>query len=295
MVLENLDSAGEISKRVDRLLRAADAYGRYPTPVEDIVKAAELGHADDYVLDESMISKAPAYLRTLLRSAKDKIQGLVDRRARVIHISPNLDNEGKRRFVMLHETTHHILPHQQDLLYADDHETLAPSTNRLFEREANQGAAELLFQRTRFTQEAADTEVSTAAIWALAQRYGSSFHAAVRRYAETHPGAVAAIVLDRTPHGGYPPTWTRHEYMASTAWIARFGPARWPRMMNAHTYPFLSALVVPGLDQVSFTDINGASVTVRVDAYQTPYRSFVLLWIPQRRRLLPRRKILIAP
>ncbi|HEX5403184.1 MAG TPA: ImmA/IrrE family metallo-endopeptidase [Pseudonocardiaceae bacterium] len=198
-MLENLDSAEEISTRVDRLLRAADAYGRFPTPVDDIVKAAELGHADDYVLDESRISEAPAYLRTLLRSARTKVQGLVDRRARVIHISPDLDNEGKRRFVTLHETTHHILPHQQDLLYADDNETLAPSTNRLFEREANQGAAELLFQRTRFTQDAADSVTSIATIRALAEQYGSSFHAAVRRYAETHPGAVAAIVLDRPP------------------------------------------------------------------------------------------------
>jgi hypothetical protein len=65
-------------------------------------------------------------------------------------------------------------------------------------------------------------------------------------------------------------------------------------MMNAHTYPFLTALAVPELEQVSLTDISGTPVTVRVDAYQTPYRSFVLLWIPQRRRLLPRRKILIA-
>ncbi len=290
-----LESAEEINKRVDRLLRAADACGRFPTPVEDIVKAAELQSADDYVLDESLIQKAPAYLRRLLRSAKDKIQGLVDRRARVIHISPLIENEGKRRFVTLHETTHHILPHQRDLLYADDHETLSRGTNRLFEREANQGAAELLFQRTRFTADAADTEISIAAIWALTERYGSSFHSAVRRYAETHPGAVAAIVLERTPRLSDPPTWARQECMTTSTWNARFGSATWPQMMNANTYPFLAALTVPALNQVDLTDLSGAPVNVRVEAYQTPYRSFVLLWIPQRRRLLPRRQVLTAP
>ncbi|WP_410597869.1 ImmA/IrrE family metallo-endopeptidase [Amycolatopsis sp. lyj-23] len=292
--MESLESAADINKRVDRLLRAADAYGRFPTPVEDIVAAAKLVQADGYVLDESMISQAPAYLRTLLRSAKQKIQGLVDRRERVIHISPDIDHAGKRRFVALHETTHDILPHQQDLLYADDTETLAAGTRRLFEREANQGAAELLFQRTRFENDAADMEISSGAIRALAERYGSSLHAAVRRYAETHPGQVAAIVLSRTPTTSNPPTWARQECMATPGWTAQFGPARWPRLMTATDYPFLTALTLPSLGHVQLPDMNGNAIMVQVDAFQTPYTSFVLLWSPQRRRLLPRRKIYVA-
>lgn len=156
------------------------------------------------------------------------------------------------------------------LLYADDHETLSPSTNRLFEQEANQGAAELLFQRTRFTQDATDTEISIAAIWDLTHRYDSSFHAAIRRYAETHPGAVAAIVLDRTPSSTDPHIWARQEIMTTPAWTARFGPTRWPRMMNAHRYPFLAALTIPNLEHVRLTDNSGAPATVRVDTYQTP-------------------------
>jgi hypothetical protein len=64
---QELESAGEINSRVDRLLRAADAYGRFPTPVDDILEKANLTEADDYVLDESLIQKAPAYLRSLLK------------------------------------------------------------------------------------------------------------------------------------------------------------------------------------------------------------------------------------
>lgn len=130
-MLGDLDSADDISRRVDRLLRKADAYGRFPRPVDDIVAAAQLTYADDYVLDESAIRKAPAYLRGLLRSARNKIQGLVDRRARVVHISPAIEHSGKRRFVTLHETTHQILPHQHDLLYADDRETLCRNESTL--------------------------------------------------------------------------------------------------------------------------------------------------------------------
>lgn len=294
-MLSDLEAADDICKRVDRLLRAADAYGRFPTPVDDIVAAAQLTFADDYVLDESAIRKAPAYLRGLLRSAKNKVQGLVDRRARVVHISPNIEHAGKRRFVALHETTHQILPHQRDLLYADDHETLSPTTNRLFEQEANQGAAELLFQRHAFTRDAVDMEISVAAIWALAERYGSSFHAAVRRYAETHPGPVAAIVLDRTPATSEPPTWVRRECVATSAWLSIFGPARWPRVMNAYKYPFLAAITNPDLGGVQLSDMRGEARHVRVDSYQTPYSTFVLLWRPQSRNIMPRRKVVIAP
>lgn len=293
-MLEDLDSADEITTQVDRLLRDADAYGRFPTPVDDIVAAAKLVQADDYVLDEKLISKLPASMRTILRGAKNKIQGLVDRRARVVHISPSIDNEGKRRFVMMHETTHDILPYQRDLLYADDHETLSPATNRLFEREANQGAAELLFQRTRFAKDAADSEISIDAIWGLASRYGSSFHAAFRRYAETYPGAVAAIVLDRTSIADDPPTWVRQECMATKAWTARFGTDQWPVRMSTLRFPFLAALAFPSLGKVEITDASGDAVAVRVDACQNGYKNFVLLWVPPRRRILPRRKIQVS-
>lgn len=288
-----LESAGEIDTRVDQLLRAASAYGRFPTPVEDIVRVAELTTSDEYVLDESLISKAPAYLRDLLRSARQKIQGLVDRQARVVHVSSAIEHEGKRRFVTLHETIHHVTPHQQDLLYADDHETLARTTRLLFEREANHGAAGLLFQRNRFAKDAADLEISTASIWLLADRYGSSFHAAIHRYAETHPGIVAAIVLERTARLSSPLTWRREEYMSTLKWNERFGRPTWPVMMRSDQFPFLATLDVPQLDEVELLNLAGESESVKVDVCQTPYKSFVLLWVPQR-RLRRARRVRIA-
>ena len=288
-----LGSAGEINSRVDRLLRAADAYGRFPTPVEDIVVAAELTEADDYVLEESFIKKAPAYLHKLLRSAKQKIQGLVDRRARVVHVSPAIENVGKKRFVKLHETVHHICPHQQDLLYADDHETLSRSTYRLFEREANHGAAELLFQRDTFARDAADLAISTATVWHLAERYGSSFHAALHRYAEVHPGIVAAVVLERTPRSTAPPTWRHEEILSTKKWNEKFGAPIWPALMRSDRYPFLAVLDYSEIDETTMQNLSGDVETVKVDVCQTPYKNFILLWVPQR-RLRPVRKVRVA-
>jgi hypothetical protein len=297
-MLQDLEAADDISVAADRLLRAASAYGRFPTPVEDLVSTGQLCEAADYVLDESLIAQAPTYLRALLRSARHKIQGLLDRRARVIHISPAIQHAGKRRFVMLHETAHHILPHQRDLLYADDHETLSPATRRLFEREANQGAAELLFQRQQFAKDAADLQVCTAAVWDLAMRYGSSFHAAIRRYAETSPGAVAAIVLEPTPLSCHPPRWRREEVMASPAWIRRFGAPAWPRLVDARACPFVAALDFPRLSGAALRDLAGETVEISVDACTTPYHSFLLLWVPPPRRplwLARPRAVRIAP
>ena len=289
-MLEDLESAAEIDKRVDHLLRAADAYGRFPTPVDDIIAAAKLTQVNDYVLDDSKIAKAPAYLRSLLRSAKQKIQGLVDRQERVVHISPDIEFEGKRRFVKLHETTHGILPHQQDLVYADTNETLSLATRRLFEREANQGAAEFLFQRNHFKRDANDNEIGMAAIWLLAERYGSSFHAALRRYAECHEAAVAAIVFNPTPVALTPRTWKRNEAMATSAWQDRFGPVTWPTRMNAVSYPFVAALDF-ALEEVALVDQAGERVPVRVEVQSNGYKRFALLWIPQQRRLIRPRRV----
>lgn len=289
-MLEDLESAEEIDRQVDRILRAADAYGRYPTPVDDIVAAASLTQADDYVLSDSKIAKAPAYLRSLLRSAKHKVQGLVDRRERVVHVSPDIDHEAKRRFVKLHETTHEILPHQKDLIYADTNETLALSTKRLFEREANQGAAELLFQREQFKRDANDFEIGMAAVWLLAERYGSSFHAALRRYAECHEAAVAAIVFNHTPIALTPKTWKREEAMVSPAWRGIFGPANWPVRVDSVNHPFVAALDFP-VEKIRIQDSAGSSVTVRVEAQSNTYKRFAILWIPPKRRVLKPRKV----
>jgi len=114
-------------------------------------------------------------------------------------------------------------------------------------------------------------------------------------YAETHPGAVAAIVLDRTPAMSEPLTWVRHEFVSTPSWSAKFGPARWPRAMSTYKYPFLAAITNREVQEAQLADIRGGISLVRVDAYQTPYRTFVLLWLPPPRRFLPRRRVVVVP
>lgn len=291
-MLEDLDAASDIARHVDALLKRADAYGRYPTPVDDIVSAAGLTEAPDFVLDSAALALLPSHLRSAMRRASLKLQGALDRRERVVHITDLVTHDGKRRFVKLHEVTHDLLPHQRALVYADDQETLSPTTKSRFEQEANQGAAELLFQRESFSLDGRGLAVGAPAIAYLAERYGSSLHAAFRRYAETHQQPVLVLRLHSTSNSDG--SYTRHEQPCSPSWIARFGVPCFPRRLQPAQQPFLSALDHE-VDQVLINDLAGTPVRVSVEAFDNTYSQFLLLWVPpHKRRLLRPRPVRVV-
>jgi hypothetical protein len=149
-MLGDLDSGADIAHHTERLLRAAGANERLPTPVEDIVAAAKLKEAKESWLSEPALRGVPEYLARKIRRLRGKAHAALDRKTHEIHISPTIDHDGQRRFKALHEVTHDILPWQDDVAYADDGMTLSWSTHVKFEQEANQGSAELLFQRDLF-------------------------------------------------------------------------------------------------------------------------------------------------
>lgn len=283
-MLEDLDSAQGIEQRTHALLKAADAYGRYPTPVDDIVSARGLLEADDFTLDEGVLAAMPKAVRDLVRRGFRGLRGALDRRERTVHVSELVTHEGRKNFVKLHEVTHDLLPWQQQLVHTDNEETLSPSTNRLFEQEANQGAAELLFQRHGFTHDARSLEIGVASVAHLAQRYGSSLRAAFRRYAETHQGAVHVLCLSKMPNSDG--SYDRQETPRSPKWVERFGNTRYPRRLHPSAYPFLAA-IDHGLSEVPMLDLTGVRVNVRVETMNTGYAEIMMLWVkPQHRRLL---------
>ena len=88
----------------------------------------------------------------------------------------------------------------------------------VFEREANQGSAELLFQVDLMKRIAKDypTDVSTPV--QLAAMFGASMHSTFRRWIEDHRGQVCGIVVDPVPTSVSPPTFRRFEVVTSLAW-----------------------------------------------------------------------------
>ncbi len=293
-MLRDLESGKEIRRQVDRLLLTADAYGRFPTPVEDIVAAAKLTVSRENPLDQSALKLMPAYLRAKMRSVLQKVQGALDRRERLVHVNPQVDRESRRRFVLLHETTHAVLPHQQDLVFADDMETLAPSVKQLFEQEANQGAAELLFQLDRFGTEVNDHLTSLATVQLLSERYGASFHATARRFAEVNKNAVALVVFDPKPADGQQRLWRRREVVYSKQWETSFGRPRWPVIMSPIRHSFVSSLDVPDYRATTMNGLAFEGHTVQLDVVKTPYNAFVLLWFAPKRRLIQPRKVSVV-
>ncbi len=106
-------------------------------------------------------------------------------------------NEKRSRFSTLHEVAHFILPEHQERIFLDDDETLSWWTRMRLEREANQIAAELLFQGQRFTREAIDCRLSLQTVLDLGPKYGASYEAAGRRFAERHVLPCALLVYDK--------------------------------------------------------------------------------------------------
>ena len=300
-MLEDLDSHKDIARLTDRLLRQADAYGRYPTPVEDILAAADLEEDPDTFLSESSIARMPAHMRAVLRRAAGKVHAALDRKTRVVHINPATDLTGQKAFKRLHETAHDLFPWQHvdtgRIGFADDEMTLSPRTTIRFEREANQGAAELLFQRERFAEVAADYAVGCGAVAELVQLFGGSRHATFRRYVESHPSTIAGVVLGPRPCGRDPLAFQRREAMCSASWRGRFeDPAVWPAVLRSDPFSFVEqarACIAFGPPEGDWTHIdrNNAPTELKVEAMSNSYNTFVLVWLPRRERLKRRRVI----
>jgi hypothetical protein len=288
--LENLDDIRNVARAV---LRKADASDRLPTPVDDIVAGSGLVESDDYILSESKILQAPRELRKLLRSAGRKIRGALDRRERVLHVSPSIDLPAQRQFLRCHGTMHDALPWQRDLM-GDTNRTLAPDIEFRFEREANQGGAELLFQLDLLARVARDYPTDITTPVSLAALFGASIHATFRRWIEAHAKPVCGLVLDPRPVSTSPPTFRRFEIVESESWKSRYGHNRFPTQLASTTYGFLAPLgsLWPGEIDVywALDDRNEEMTTVRVQSFCNTYRVLVLLWLPAKESFIARHR-----
>lgn len=113
----------------------------------------------------------------------------------------------RTRFSIFHEIAHYVLPeHVEETFqkkaflektFVDTDKTLSWTTKVRFEREANQFAADLLFQGNRFAEESLSLPLSVKTVLDLAPRYGASYEAALRRYTESQVVPCALVVHDK--------------------------------------------------------------------------------------------------
>jgi len=289
-----------IGQAADRLLRKADAYGRWPTPVDDLIAAADLVEPDHSMLSNFVLEQAPAHLRGIMRKLSGRVRAVLDRKEREIHVDPTIQSQGRLAFHKLHEVSHDMFEWQKALGFADDDATLSLSTRKLFEWQANQGAAELLFQRNGFRDVAREYTTSMAAVVELAALVGSSAHATFRRFVEVQDFAVAGVVMDISPCAHDPLAYRRHEAICSESWETQFGgTSAWPKVLRGQPYAFVtsaeSARTSGSAVHVNFVlpNLRNEPVSVNAEVYCNQYGFLVLIWVPRREHL--RRRRIIVP
>ncbi len=190
-----------VEARARQLLDRAGAWDRLPTPVDDIVAAANLRVASNSVFDAESIlefvKKKTAAAAHSLKAALSKVLGIYDANEQIIHIDFGV-GKSKQSFLKLHETGHHELPaHRQVFsLFQDCEQTLAPQVADQFEREANNFARFALFQGGAFKALAADMAMGVRTPIDLAKKFGASIYASAREFARTHHKACVVYVLD---------------------------------------------------------------------------------------------------
>jgi hypothetical protein len=190
---------------------------------------------------------------------------------------------------------HDALPWQRELVVlGDTHRTLSPDIEFLFEREANQGGAELLFQLGLLGRIARDYPTDITTPIALAELFGASIHATFRRWIEYHTNPVCGLVLDPEPLRTSPLTFRRFEVVESDSWKRRYGSNRFPKQLASTTHLFLAALGPPCGGQIDtywgLDDSNHEMTTVRVQSFSNTYRTFVLLWLPVKEPFIARHR-----
>lgn len=275
-----------VEERAQRLLDRADAWNRFPVPVNDILSAAEVIVAPKSAFDSTAIgsylkSKA-ADARSRVKRAMSKVLGLYDAATAVIHVDSTVV-PAKQTFLKLHETGHHDIPTHRRIFrfFQDCKKTLDPDIADQFEREANNFARFLLFKDRTFAENAADCELGIKTPMTLAKRFGASLYASVREYARTNQRACVVIVLD-------PPETTessgRHAVVRriepSASFLTRFGRPTFELVGTDH--PLWSAIPVGRRMTrplpMTIPDLNGQEHECLAEAFDTTYNILILLY-----------------
>ncbi len=281
------EELGRIRRYVLALLREADSLGEVPTPLGQVMQAAELVAAGEVTLHAEERRKLRHRFGDLVDHVWSKLQGVIHFGAREIWINPEM-YPLRKRFVLGHEIGHYVLPEHRELFaYLDDKKRLRPDVRDLYERQANQAAIELLAQGDRLRREADDSPLTMDVIDGLAGRFRISMQATARRIVEeTRQDCALAISFRGSATGMLMP----HHLYCSDSFEKRF---RWKTTGCAETLVRQSlAAAIESVEQYEpllVTDSHGRGSALAVDAVQTP-RAVLILFraLPARSRILQR-------
>lgn len=272
-----------IRRAAEQALRGGGGFGRWPTPVSDIMTAAKVVLAPPEALTERFILGLRRRFTAGLKRAIEKVRGIYDAVARLIYVDASL-LEVKQTFVKLHETGHAVIPHQKGVyaMVEDCRKTLEPDIADLFDREANVFASEVLFQLDGFITEARDSPFGLRVPLALGKRYGASCYAAIRQYVMKSDRACVVVVLD--PPEVLDGTGIRanvRRVVPSPAFIQQFSNLTWPEYVSSgdeigNMIP-LGQRKMSRPQAISLRDNNGVLHECIAEAFCHKYNCFILI------------------
>lgn len=283
--LQSVDLAA-VERRAQELLNRASAWGRFPTPVEDILDAAKLRVAPKGTFDPAtflaFVKRKTAQAAQTLKTALSKVLGLYDANEQIIHIDESV-GRSKQTFLKLHETGHHELPTHRKIfsLFQDCEQTLAPTIADQFEREANNFARYALFQGTAYQQMAADMPMTVRTPISLSTKFGASVYASAREFARTNHRACLIYILEPIQWEPNVPAYADvRRIEVSPSFALQFGVPTGERIDVSHA---LGGLLPIGRKMTKptslvYCDRNGDKHECLGEAFNTTYNVILLIY-----------------
>lgn len=275
-----------IEKQAARLLDKADAWDRYPVPVDDILGAANVRLASHSIFDASGLL---SYLKGktnaaqgAVKSAMSKVFGLYDASEETIHVDETVV-ESKQNFLKLHETGHHDIPTHRKMFrfFQDCAQCLSPDVADQFEREANNFARYALFKGETFAEQALDYDFEIKTPMKLAKRFGASVYASVREYARTNQRACVVYALEPIEFvEGHGAVAKVRRIEPSPSFVLQFGRPSCTSVTLEHVLgevlPIGRKMTRP--TSIQLTDRNGTRHECLAEAFDSTYNVFILVY-----------------
>lgn len=284
--------AKDIDNIVLEALSKSNALGTFPTPVDNILKYADLRVSAGFDLSNSNIfTKSLPFLKKGIA----KIRGVLDRQEKLVYLDLT-QLEVKKRFVKLHETGHELCSWQGKLHnFLDDDETLDPDTKELFEAEANYFASASLFQLGIFSDKIAELPLEITSAIQLSKTFGSSVHAALRRYVEKSKKRCALLVLnkEKTIDLGRPKLTIRN-YFQSKSFTAEWGDVNWGSELDIEN-PFVQGYMSNRkfFKSELYIDLDQESIHCTYDYFYNGYNIFIFMY-PKGETIKSRTSFIVA-
>ena len=272
-----------VLEHAKKSLLGANAIGRYPTQIPDIMSFAKITVSHDHQVHEGLYARFKRGAGDLVKKAMSKLLGFLDVIGRIAYIDRSVI-ESRQNFLKLHETGHAVIPHQKKM-YAfieDCERTISPEISDHFDREANAFASEVLFQLDGFMSEAQDSAFNIQVPLKLGKKYGSSAYAAIRRYVSRNSKICCVLVFNPPKlvvEKGF--TASLRRFIESSEYRKIIGEKKWPDELSANDE--IGSIFPSGSKGMSrprpyrIQDKNGINHEFIAEAFKTPFQVFVLM------------------